>query len=386
MITENSPGPEHHRGRRFRIVDRNVLFLGLALLALTPGTTPAEEPTPVAAPAPTTPPAPVAIPLADMAERAEEAARVLSKAVSVMEPDTQVADIQQQATKRLADLDERVDKALLTAEEASSPQALLELDFSWTSRRRDIRAAIKTLTKRLRTLDEQITLLAGAFGVGIGFGLQNVVNNFTSGLVLLFERPISVGDAVQIGELFGEVRRIGLRSSTLRTFQGAEVIVPNANLISDQVTNWTLSDRNRRIELPVGIEYGTDPEQVIQLLINVAKAHPDVMAYPEPGALFIGFGDSSLDFELRAWTSQFDSFLRIKSELAIGINNALRDAGITIPFPQRDLHVRSVDPAAAAQLLTKGPQRPAELGEQGEGEPATQVAGSGSPPRSFNRN
>jgi small-conductance mechanosensitive channel len=231
----------------------------------------------------------------------------------------------------------------------------------------------------------RVTLLAGAFGIGIGFGLQNVVNNFTSGLVLLFERPIQVGDAIQVGDVFGEMRRIGMRSSTLRTFQGAEVIVPNADLISNQVINWTLSDRQRRIELPVGVAYGTDPEQVIRLLTGVAKSHPDVLASPEPDALFTGFGDSSLDFQLRAWTAQFDAFLRIKSDLAIGINNALRDAGIAIPFPQRELHVRSTDADAPQQLSND--RRPApDAAPRSDAEPSAPLAGADPPPRSFDRN
>jgi small-conductance mechanosensitive channel len=197
-----------------------------------------------------------------------------------------------------------------------------------------------------------VTLLAGAFGVGIGFGLQNVVNNFTSGLVLLFERPIQVGDTVQVGEVMGEIRRIGLRSSTLRSWQGAEVIVPNANLISDQVTNWTLSDRQRRIELRVGVAYGTDPERVLALLLDVARSHPSVLDAPEPSALFLGFGDSALDFELRAWTGQGERFMAIRSDLAVGVNRAFNEAGIAIPFPQRDLHVKSIalDAATTARI------------------------------------
>jgi small-conductance mechanosensitive channel len=189
----------------------------------------------------------------------------------------------------------------------------------------------------------RITLLVGAFGVGIGFGLQNVVNNFVSGLILLFERPVQVGDTIRVGELFGDVKRIGIRSSTVRTWDGAEVIVPNSQLISDQVVNWTLSDRHRRIDLPVGVAYGTDPEQVLTLLVGVAAENQSVLREPEPKALFIGFGDSSLDFELRAWTDRFENFVQTRSELAVAVNRALLEAGITIPFPQRDLHVKSVE-------------------------------------------
>ncbi len=185
----------------------------------------------------------------------------------------------------------------------------------------------------------KFTILAGAFGVGLGFGLQNIVNNFVSGLILLFERPVHVGDMIQVGNRDGKLRRIGIRASVIRTLEGSEVIVPNGQLISEEVMNWTLSDQQRRLEIPVGVAYGTDPERVIKLLTDVGSQHPDIMREPPPDTLFLGFGDSSLDFQLRAWTSNFDRWQNIKSELAIGINAALRDANISIPFPQRDLHI-----------------------------------------------
>ncbi len=183
----------------------------------------------------------------------------------------------------------------------------------------------------------KIALVAGALGVGIGFGLQNVVNSFVSGLILLFERPIKVGDRVQLGELVGEVRDIGMRTSVIRTWQGAEVIVPNADLTSNQIINWTLSDNKRSAEVNVGVAYGSDVERVLELLVAVARAHPSVLDDPEPVALFCGFGDSSLDFELRCWTTEW--FQRVRSEVAVGIDRALVEAGIEIPFPQRDVHV-----------------------------------------------
>ena len=136
----------------------------------------------------------------------------------------------------------------------------------------------------------KVSLLAGAFGVGIGFGLQNVVNNFVSGLILLYERPVQLGDIIEVGPTSGEVRRIGIRSSTIRTAQGAEVIVPNSSLISDRVVNWTLSDRRRRMDVKVGVAYGTDPERVIALLEGVASTHPQVLAAPPPQAVFLRFG------------------------------------------------------------------------------------------------
>jgi small-conductance mechanosensitive channel len=203
----------------------------------------------------------------------------------------------------------------------------------------------------------RVTLLAGAFGVGIGFGLQNVVNNFVSGLILLFERPIQTGDTVEVGGLLGDVRRIGIRSSTVRTVDGAEVLVPNANLVSDQVINWTLSDRRRRIDVDVGVAYGTDATRVLELLLDIARANATTLDTPEPQALFLGFGDSSLDFRLRVWIPRFEEGLSVKSELAVAIQAALDQAGIEVPFPQRDLHLRSIDPDATRSLSREPEER-----------------------------
>jgi potassium efflux system protein len=185
----------------------------------------------------------------------------------------------------------------------------------------------------------RVTLLTGAFGVGVGFGLQTIVSNFVSGIILLLERPIQVGDAIQMADLDGEVRRIGIRSTTVHTWRGAEVIVPNATLISGNLTNWTLSDRTRRLELPVGVAYGTDPQRVIALLAEVAASVPGVLANPAPMALFQGFGDSSLNFELRAWTDHFEEWAAIRSHIAVAVNNRLKAEGIEIPFPQRDVNL-----------------------------------------------
>jgi potassium-dependent mechanosensitive channel len=196
----------------------------------------------------------------------------------------------------------------------------------------------------------KFTVITGALGVGVGFGLQNVVNNFASGLILLFERPIRVDDTVEVGGLVGTVRRIGARSSTIQTFQGAEVIVPNSNLIANQVVNWTLSSPWRRVDIPVGVAYGTDPEEIIKLLVNVATSHSGVMRSPEPTAFFLGFGDSALNFELRFWAARQEIWFQLKSDVSISVDRALREAGVEIPFPQRDLHVRSVDASVKENL------------------------------------
>jgi small-conductance mechanosensitive channel len=188
----------------------------------------------------------------------------------------------------------------------------------------------------------KFTILAGAFGVGLGFGLQTVVNNFVSGLILLFERPVKVGDVVQLGDHAGSLKHIGLRASVLRTWEGSEVIVPNGVLISDEVVNWTFSDQQRGIEVNVGVAYGTDPELVIDLLTGVAELHDDILKEPPPQTFFLGFGESALDFQLRAWIANFERWMTIRSELTVSVNAALRDAGISIPYPQRDLHLQSI--------------------------------------------
>jgi len=185
-----------------------------------------------------------------------------------------------------------------------------------------------------------LSIVLGAFSVGIGFGLQNIFNNMVSGLILAFERPIKVGDVVQVGELIGTVKSIGLRSSTVLSFDGAEVIVPNGNLISNEMINWTLSDSNRRMDLRVGVTYGTDPEKVIGIMEQIAREHEGVRQKPRPKGYFIEFGDSSLNFRLLAW-AHLDNRLEVESEINVLINKRLAEAGIEIPFPQRDLHIRS---------------------------------------------
>ena len=196
----------------------------------------------------------------------------------------------------------------------------------------------------------KFTILTGAFGVGIGFGLQNVINNFVSGLILQFERPVHINDIIEVDNNTGKVTRIGIRSSTIQTFQGAEVIIPNANLISNKVINWTLSESRRRRELPVGVAYGTDPKIVLKILREAASKHELVLTKPEPMVYFTGFGDSSLNFELHFWVMQENNGLQITSEVALAAMEMFDDEGIEIPFPQRDLHLRSIDPKAAELL------------------------------------
>jgi len=196
----------------------------------------------------------------------------------------------------------------------------------------------------------QLTILGGALGVGVGFGLQTIVSNFVAGLILAFERPIREGDLIQFDTRTGEVRKIGFRATIVRMFDGSEVIVPNASLISNDVVNLTLSDPQRRLTIEVGVAYGTDPARVMEILLTVPQSFETVLATPEPIALFTGFGDSALNFELRFWTADSARVAILRSEVTTAVNNALVAAGIEIPFPQRDLHLRSVDGAAATRL------------------------------------
>jgi len=217
-----------------------------------------------------------------------------------------------------------------TAISTTVQYALLLLGFSWA-----VLAAGMEMSR--------FSFVVGALGVGVGFGLQNVVNNLVSGLILLYERPVQVGDVVEVGAVSGEVTRIGVRSSTVRTFAGAEVIVPNASLIASEVTNWTLSDRRRRIELTVGVAFGTSPQQVVDLLLAAVRGRPGVLEDPAPVALFLRFGESALEFSLRFWTADFDRWTLLASEVLMEVHASLGRAGIEIPYPQRDLHIRSLE-------------------------------------------
>jgi len=195
----------------------------------------------------------------------------------------------------------------------------------------------------------KFTVITGALGLGVGFGLQNIINNFASGLIILFERPIRIGDTVEIGEVSGIVRRIGARSSTILTAQGAEVILPNSNLLSNQVTNWTLSSTRRLVEIPVRVSYGTDPALALKLLMEIATSNPHVLAFPRPETLFLGFGESALNVELRFWAAQ-SVWFELKSQINMAILESFRNAGIEIPYPQRDLRVRSIDSPSKEEL------------------------------------
>jgi len=192
----------------------------------------------------------------------------------------------------------------------------------------------------------KLTIVISALSVGIGFGLQNVVNNFVSGLILAFERPVREGDLVTLGQTTGQVEVIGLRATRIRTADGAQVVVPNANLIAGELTNWTLSDRSRRIDIVLGVDYASDPVQVQETLLGAVRDLAGVASRPSPMAVFRGFGASSLDFSLLLWTDDLDARLSIESEARTRVLTALRAAGIDIPFPRMDVRMLDGPPPA----------------------------------------
>jgi small-conductance mechanosensitive channel len=219
----------------------------------------------------------------------------------------------------------------------------------------------------------KITIMLGALGVGIGFGLQQIVNNLVCGIFLLVERPIRVGDYIELGDgEWAEVKRIGLRATRVLTFDRADVWIPNADLITHQVVNWTFSDRFARLKLPVGVAYGSDTAQVLNILMEVANEDKAVVQYPAPYAFFSGFGDSSLKFELRVYLLDLDNWFTVYGRLYQAIEHKLREAGVTIPFPQRDLHLRSMDQPLSTTSASPREENHLRLVEQEDEEKKTE--------------
>ena len=197
-----------------------------------------------------------------------------------------------------------------------------------------------------------LSLLAGALGVGIGFGLQNITNNLVSGIIILFENPIKVGDRIEVGDISGDVVNISVRATTILTNDNISIIVPNSEFISNTVINWSHNDRNIRFNIPVGVSYSEDPRQVERLLLEVADANENVLKEPAPIVFFEEFGDSSLNFTLLAWTESYtDKPRRLTSELNFAIFEKFKEHEIEIPFPQRDVHVKT------QPLITQGVER-----------------------------
>lgn len=190
---------------------------------------------------------------------------------------------------------------------------------------------------------DAVLVVFGALGVGMGFGLQNIANNFVSGVILLVERPIKVGDVVSVAGELGTVERVGIRATTLRKFDQTQAIVPNGDLISSVVNNWTLDDRRVRVDFVVGVAYGSDTRLVERLIREAVTEHELVLDDPEPRIFFFEFGDSSLNFRVLAYVADISERFATLSDLHFTIDESFRDHDIEIPFPQRDLHLRSVD-------------------------------------------
>ena len=184
--------------------------------------------------------------------------------------------------------------------------------------------------------------------VGIGLGLQNITHNFISGLILLFERPVQEGDFVEVGGVQGSVQAVNAYSTKVETLDKVTIIVPNSHFLSQDVTNWSFQESKVRIHVPVGVSYGADVELVAETLLEVGRAHPEVLSDPEPQMQFLAFGDSSLNFDLLVWIEDPTRQYFVISDLNFAIVQAFRERDITIPFPQRDLHVRSAVPMSVA--------------------------------------
>jgi small-conductance mechanosensitive channel len=186
-----------------------------------------------------------------------------------------------------------------------------------------------------------LAVILGFLSVGIGFGLQNITSNFVAGLILLFERPIKVGDRIIVDEQEGDVIEIKMRSTTIRTLNNIAVIVPNSNFVSSTVVNWSYGDRRVRLEIEVGVSYGSDLDAVLRVLKEVGGEHPEVLKLPAPDVLHTGFGDSAWNMKLRAWIAEPRRHLEVSSDLNCAIVRRFRENRIEIPFPQRDLNLRS---------------------------------------------
>ncbi|MDX9788168.1 MAG: mechanosensitive ion channel [Desulfobacterales bacterium] len=201
---------------------------------------------------------------------------------------------------------------------------------------------------------KSFAVLGGALGIGIGFGLQNIVNNFISGMVLLFERPVRVGDRIQTDDHVGIVKKIGLRSTVIETLDESQLIIPNSHLVSEKVTNWTRSNTIARLKIPVGVAYNSDVGLVFDTLTAAALANPRVRAFPEPIALLLGFGDSCLNMELRVWLTDVNQIRLAQSEISREIIRRFAESGIEIPFPQQEVKVRYDGNAQAIGAIPVG--------------------------------
>jgi len=227
-----------------------------------------------------------------------------------------------------------------------------------------------------------LAIIAGALSVGIGFGLQNIVNNFVSGLILLLERPVKVGDWVVVGQHEGFVTRISVRATEIETFRRASVIIPNSELLSGAVINWTHRDKYGRVDIKVGVAYGSDTGKVRDIMLACAREHGQVLSWPAAHVLFTEFGDSALQFELRVFIGDVEQRSFVASDLHFAIDDAFRKAGIEMPFPQREVSLRNVE--ALAEALAAGRAKPgsatASLGRHPDDDGGAKAGEADAPP------
>ena len=204
---------------------------------------------------------------------------------------------------------------------------------------------------------DRIAIVLGALSVGIGFGLQTIVNNLVSGVILAFERPIQIGDTIQVGVIEGVVKDIGIRASKIKNWDGAEVIIPNGDLLAQHLTNWTLSDKQRRVELIIGIAYSSDMDLVTEL-IKKELQHEEILKFPESRVYLQTFADNSVNFRVLFWVNDVDIWITTRDKVMRGIFKSFKENGIEIPFPQRDLHVKNFP-----GLVQEKQMKPEEEGE-----------------------
>ena len=207
--------------------------------------------------------------------------------------------------------------------------------------------ALKALGFNLSSL----SMIAGGLSVGIGIGLQNMVQNFTSGLSVIFGQTIREGDVVQVGTITGVVKRINIRSTMVETYDNAIIFIPNSSFLNSTFTNWTHNNRRVRKEIAVGVAYGSDVKHCLELLLKIAKDHPKVLFYPEPTSYFINFGASSLDLILRFWVREYNDGLAITSDIMLKINEVFAEEGIEISFPQLDVHMYDATTEEAPRII-----------------------------------
>jgi potassium efflux system protein len=213
----------------------------------------------------------------------------------------------------------------------------------------------------------RIQWLVAAMGVGLGFGLQEIFANFVSGLIILFERPIRIGDTVTVADVTGVVTRVQARATTVTDFDRKEVVIPNKTVITERVVNWTLSDPITRVVLKVGVAYGSDTAVTCESILKAVRSVPCVLADPAPSVFFLSFGDSSLDFQARFFVDGVDQRIRATHDVLTAIERELRQAGIEIPFPQRDVHLKSALPALSAHDTVQTKENAAAAGATASG-------------------